>query len=91
MTNIPNKIEEIRWALEVYESDFAIDADLVDLAPDMARIVLAAERLAKECHYLAGAHTLGEYDPPQVYLDKETVSTILRALAAYRKAVEGGE
>ena len=52
----------------------------------LSKVNSAASKLARECSYLQGANSLGDYDPPQVSMDAAVVIDILAALEDYHSA-----
>jgi hypothetical protein len=69
-------LTKVKAALELHESEFAITYDLDELAPDMARALIAAGELADVCDEL-----MGLFPDQRLHLEK--------ALAAFRAAMEG--
>lgn len=57
--------------------------------PDMEAALLAAEELAEAVESVGeAASLLGFYEPPLVFMEKETVLDALKALTAFQKAVK---
>ena len=85
-------VEEINESLNPYAVGVSVskeaNARRIARVPQLERIALAAEGLAKEVEYLRGAAPLGDYQYPQMSIGEAVVVDALEALAAYRKATQ---
>lgn len=87
-------LTKVKAALELHESEFAITYDLDELAPDMARALIAAGELAEATRRLAkfsnspakAGRRWATYDCSQMTARVEDVGY---TLDAFRAAMEG--